>query len=148
MGRICHDLELKTTPNGVSVLSFRLAVERNYQVKGEDKKSDFFNIIAWRSNAEFISRYFGKGRMILIDGELRMRQYVDKNNITRDIAEIITGHVRFTGEPKPQSPQGGAHQSAYSPPATPAPVPAPTLSQGDTRDFVDMAGVSDDDYPF
>ena len=63
MGRICHDLEMKTTPNSVPVLSFRIAVERNYQVKGEDRKADFFNIVAWRNNAEFISRYFSKGRM-------------------------------------------------------------------------------------
>jgi len=166
MGRICHDLELKSTPNGVPVLSFRLAVERNYQVKGEDRKSDFFNIVAWRNNAEFISRYFFKGRMILLDGELQTRQYIDKNNVQRDIVEIIVDHASFTGEPKAQqqggggyqnnyqsyqnspSPgqQGGGYQSGYSQPQQ-APVPAPVLSQGDAQDFVDNAS-SDDDYPF
>jgi single-strand DNA-binding protein len=160
MGRICHDLELKSTPNGIPVLSFRLAVERNYQVKGEDRKSDFFNVVAWRNNAEFISRYFFKGRMILLDGELQTRQYVDKNNVQRDIVEIIVDHASFTGEPKAQQQgsgggyqnnyqsyqnnQQGSYQSGYS---QPVPVAAPALSQGDAQDFVDNAS-SDDDYPF
>ena len=161
MGRICHDLELKTTPNGVPVLSFRLAVERNYQVKGEDRKSDFFNVVAWRNNAEFISRYFFKGRMILIDGELQTRQYVDKNNVTRDIVEIIVDHASFTGEPKPQPAGEGAGQGNYQNYQNynnqnksqggyqqgPAPAPAPALSQGSAQDFVSDAG-ADDDYPF
>jgi single-stranded DNA-binding protein len=86
MGRICHDLELKATPSGVSVMSFRIAVDRSYQVKGEERKADFFNIVAWRNTAEFIAKYFGKGRMIMLDGELQTRQYVDKDNVTRDIA--------------------------------------------------------------
>ena len=163
MGRICHDLELKTTPNGVPVLSFRLAVERNYQVKGEDRKSDFFNVVAWRNNAEFISRYFFKGRMILIDGELQTRQYVDKNNVTRDIVEIIVDHASFTGEPKPQPPSDGAGQGGYQnyqsynqsgqnrqggyQPNQPSSAPAPALSQGNAQDFVE-GGSADDDYPF
>jgi single-strand DNA-binding protein len=162
MGRICHDLELKSTPNGVPVLSFRLAVERNYQVKGEDRKSDFFNVVAWRNNAEFISRYFFKGRMILLDGELQTRQYTDKNNVQRDIVEIIVDHASFTGEPKAQQnpggyqnnyqsynnqnnqQSGGGYQSGYS---QPVPVAAPALSQGDAQDFVDNTS-NDDDYPF
>ena len=109
MGRICHDLELKTTPVGVPVLSFRIAVDRNYQVKGEDRKADFFDVVAWRGNAEFISRYFGKSRMILVEGELQKRQYVDKNNVTRDVLEIIVDRASFTGEPKPQT-NGGNPQ--------------------------------------
>ena len=66
MGRIVNDLELRSTPAGASVLSFRIAVDRRFQTKGEDRKSDFFNVVAWRNEAEFISRYFAKGRMILI----------------------------------------------------------------------------------
>jgi len=177
MGRICHDLELKTTPNGVPVLSFRIAVERNYQVKGEDRKSDFFNVVAWRNNAEFISRYFFKGRMILLDGELQTRQYVDKNNLTRDIVEIIVDNASFTGEPKSQqgsgsgyqnyqnnqgyqsnqsnqgayqsSGQGGYQQGGYqSGSVAQHPAePEPVLSQGSAQDFVDNAS-TDDDYPF
>ena len=79
MGRIVNDLELRSTPAGASVLSFRIAVDRRFQTKGEDRKSDFFNVVAWRNEAEFISRYFAKGRMILIEGELQNRSYQDKN---------------------------------------------------------------------
>ena len=98
MGRICHDLELKQTPTGVSVLSFRIAVDRNYQVKGEERKADFFDVVAWRSTAEFVAKYFGKGRMVMINGELQARQYVDKNNITQKIVEVVADTVHFTGE--------------------------------------------------
>ena len=79
MGRIVNELELKTTPSGATVCSFRIAVDRNYQKKGEERKSDFFNVVAWRATAEFINRFFGKGRMIMIEGEMQTRQYTDKN---------------------------------------------------------------------
>jgi single-strand DNA-binding protein len=111
MGRICHDLELKTTPNGVSVLSFRIAVDRNYQVKGEERKADFFNVVTWRSTAEFVNRYFGKGRMIMIDGELQTRQYVDKNGVTQNIVEIVADTIHFTGERPNQNNNNGGQMS-------------------------------------
>lgn len=85
MGRIAHNLELKTTPSGLSVLSFRIAVERAYQEQGEERKTDFFNIVAWRSTAEFIAKYFSKGRMIFVEGELQTRQYVDKKGSTQNV---------------------------------------------------------------
>lgn len=66
MGRIASDLELKVTPSGVNVCSFRIAVERRYQAKGEERKADFFNVVAWRNNAEFVCKWFAKGRMIHI----------------------------------------------------------------------------------
>ncbi|MCL2035877.1 MAG: single-stranded DNA-binding protein [Oscillospiraceae bacterium] len=106
MGRICNDLELKNTPNGVPVLSFRIAVDRKYQVKGEERKADFFNVVTWRGQAEFVSKYFSKGRMVMIDGELQTRQYVDKNNITQNVVEIVADSVYFTGERPPQQQQG------------------------------------------
>lgn len=105
MGRICHDLELKTTTSGFPVLSFRIAVDRNYQVKGEERKADFFSVVTWRSTAEFVSKYFHKGRMIMVDGELQTRQYVDKNGVTQNITEIVANSIHFTGD-KPQN-QGG-----------------------------------------
>jgi single-strand DNA-binding protein len=164
MGRICHDLEVKTTPNGVSVLSFRIAVERSYQVKGEDRKTDFFNVVAWRNNADFISRYFFKGRMILIDGELQTRQYVDKNNVSRDIVEIIVDSANFTGEPKPQQGNKNAHQSNQhqnnnqnNSSTAPSPVPQDqsmqqTFSAGGNFDSSFPEDIpsetTDDDYPF
>ena len=88
MGRIVNDPELKTTPNGVSTCSFRIAVDRRFQQKGEEKKSDFFNVTAWRQQAEFVRNYFAKGRMILVEGELQTRAYTDKNG--KQIIEKLT----------------------------------------------------------
>ena len=99
MGRITQDLELKQTPNGTSVLAFTVAVERNYS-KGEDKQSDFINCVAWKEKAEFISKYFGKGRMIAIEGNLRTRAYDDKNGVKHYVTEVYVDNVSFTGEKK------------------------------------------------
>ncbi len=146
MGRICNDLELKTIQSGISVLSFRLAVDRSYQAKGEERKSDFFNIVAWRSTAEFISKYFSKGRMILVEGELQTRQYVDKNGNNQNIVELVVSNAHFTGEPKATS------YGSYAPPPPPSAPPAagsgsaPAVSSGSAEDFVETS--SDDDYPF
>ncbi|MCL1789213.1 MAG: single-stranded DNA-binding protein [Oscillospiraceae bacterium] len=164
MGRICHDLELKTTPTGVSVLSFRIAVDRNYQVKGEERKADFFNVVAWRSTAEFISKYFGKGRMIMVDGELQTRQYVDKNNITQNIVEIVADTIHFTGEKPPQQSSynaggnyaaAGNYNSGYQNqnqnvhPAETANIAPAAIESGTHNDFAGItSGGDDDDYPF
>ena len=98
MGRICNDLELKTTPSGVSVLSFSVAVDRRYQTDKENKITDFFNVVAWRTEAEFIARFFAKGRMILLEGELQNRKYTDKAGAEHQITEIIVDRATFTGE--------------------------------------------------
>lgn len=149
MGRICNDLELKTIPSGASVLSFRLAVDRAYQIKGEERKADFFNIVAWRNTAEFISRYFSKGRMILVEGELQTRQYVDKNGSTQNVVELVASNAHFTGEKAVNSGSNSGYGGYNNPPAqtNAAPAqPAPAISSGSTSDFVDTG--SDDDYPF
>ncbi len=145
MGRICNDLELKTTTNGNSVLSFRLAVDRSYQVKGEERKADFFNVVAWRNTAEFISRYFSKGRMILVEGELQTRQYVDKNGSTQNVVELVVSNVSFTGEPK-QPTYGGYNTNSSAPVQAPS-SPAQTTAPVNNSDFTETEG-SDDGYPF
>ena len=99
MGHITQDLELKQTPNGVSVLSFTVAVDRNY-TKGEEKQSDFISCVAWKERAEFISKYFGKGRMIAIEGQLRTRTYEDKNGVKHYVTEVYVDQASFTGESK------------------------------------------------
>ena len=98
MGRIVADPEMKTTPNGTNVCTFRIAVDRRYQKQGEDKQTDFFNIAAWRQTGEFVQRYFGKGRMILVEGELTTRQYTDKNGNPATWYEVIVDAAHFTGE--------------------------------------------------
>lgn len=121
MGRITKDLELKTTPSGVAVLSFSLAVERNYAAKGEERQTDFINCVAWRNTAEFISRFFSKGAMILVEGELQTRSYQDKEGNNRTVTEVIVSSSSFTGEKKQTAQATNAPQA----PAAPAPVQAP-----------------------
>ena len=146
MGRICNDLELRQTPSGVSVLTFRIAVDRSYQAKGEERKSDFFNIVAWRNTAEFISKYFSKGRMIMVDGELQTRQYQEKNGSTQTVVELIVDNAHFTGEPKSANTGYGAYPAPPPYPAAAANA-APAVSAGNASDFVTTED-SDDDYPF
>lgn len=120
MGRITKDLELKTTPSGVAVLSFSLAVERSYAAKGEERQTDFINCVAWRNTAEFISRFFSKGAMILVEGELQTRSYQDKDGNNRTVTEVIVSSSSFTGEKKPAQ-----ATNATQAPTAPAPVQAP-----------------------
>ena len=96
MGRLTADLELRTTQNGISVCSFSVAVERNYETYGQ-RATDFINCVAWRQTAEFISRYFHKGSMIAINGSIQQRQYTDKNGNKRNAFEILVDNANFCG---------------------------------------------------
>ena len=147
MGRIVNDIEFKTTPTGVNVAQFRIAVDRRFQQKGEEKKSDFFNIVVWRQQADFVNRYFSKGRMIMIEGELNTRQYTDKNGNPSTWYEIVADRVSFTGEKA----QGGSYGDSYGAPAPSVPpqyaaAPATAPAAAPASDF--SAAESDDDYPF
>lgn len=148
MGRIVNDPELRTTPQGVSVCSFRIAVDRRFQTKGEERKSDFFNVVAWRQQGEFVARYFGKGRMILIEGELNTRQYTDKNGNPATWYEIVADRASFTGEAKQQN--SGAYSGESYPAPAPSAPPAQSYQAPQTSapaaDFSSAA--TDDDYPF
>ena len=97
MGRLTATPELKTTSTGTTVTSFSLAVDRNYQPKGEEKKVDFIDVVAWRNTAEFICKYFQKGSMIAIQGEIQTRTYKDKDENNRKVTEILASNVSFCG---------------------------------------------------
>lgn len=103
MGRIVADPELKTSQNGVPYVRFRIAVNRRFHNKNEENKVDFFNATAWRSTAEFICKYFGKGSMIMIDGEMQTQQYEDRNGKQAAWYEVAVDRVCFTGEPKKET---------------------------------------------
>ncbi|MBR1862643.1 MAG: single-stranded DNA-binding protein [Ruminococcus sp.] len=107
MGRITQDLEVRQTPNGQSVVTFNIAVDRNFKNQNGEYDTDFITCVAWRQQAEFIGRYFGKGRMIAIEGNLRTRTYDDKNGTKHYVTEVYVDSVSFTGEPK----QGGGNYS-------------------------------------
>lgn len=154
MGRIVNDLELKTTPSGVSVCKFRIAVDRNFQKKGEERKSDFFNVTAWRGTAEFITRFFSKGRMILIEGELQTSQYTDKNGNPATWYDIMLDNAYFTGE-KAGGGNGGNYMSYGSAPDYGnAPAEHNSYSNpsnsgnSQSSPSVDFSDADKDDYPF
>lgn len=92
MGRLTKDPELRTTGGGTPVCSFTLAVDRDY---GEDKQTDFIPVVAWKKTAEFVSKYFSKGRMACVTGRLQLRDYEDKDGIKRRVAEIVANSVYF-----------------------------------------------------
>lgn len=98
MGRLTANPELKTTPNGVSVTKFCVAVDRNYTKQGEEKQADFINVVAWRQAAEFVSKYFRKGSMIAVQGSIQTRNYEDSKGNKRTVVEIVAENVSFCGD--------------------------------------------------
>lgn len=149
MGRITHDLELKNTPNGISVLAFNLAVDRGYAKQGEERQADFINCVAYKHRAVFINNYFTKGRMIAIEGHLHTRNYDDKNGIKRYVTEVIVDNVSFTGEPKKDSNRGTESNPSKE-------VNQSTNDNDSSKEHIDSIGdindfevvISDDGVPF
>lgn len=101
-GRLCNDPELRQTPSGVSVCSFRIAVDRTYQPKGQEKQTDFINIVTWRSTAEFVSRYFRKGQLVAVQGSIQTGQYTDRDGNKRATFDVVADNV-FFAEKKAES---------------------------------------------
>lgn len=99
MGRICANPELRQTQSGIPVCSFRIATERDFLNAGE-RQTDFLDVVAWRNTAEFISRYFTKGRMVVVDGHLQSRNWTDRDGNKRTSIEIMADNVYF-GDSKP-----------------------------------------------
>ena len=111
MGRITHDLELKHTNSNVPVISFSIAVDRDFADKASGtKQTDFIDVVAWRHTAEFVSKYFGKGRMITVSGRLQIKEYTDKNNVNRRDAEILADNVYFADSKRDGAAQTGPAQ--------------------------------------
>ena len=151
MGRLVADPELRTTPQGTNVCSFRIACDRNFARQGEQRQADFIDIVAWRQQAEFVCKYFQKGSLIAIEGSLQTRQYQDKNGNNRTAIEIVANNVNFAAPKSANAaPMGDAGYGA--PMAAPAPrpaaqaAPAPSYSAGSNDDF---ALIEDEgDLPF
>lgn len=148
MGRLTADPELKTTASGISVTSFSIAVDRSYVKNGEERKADFINIVCWRQTAEFVCRYFSKGSLIALEGQLQTRTFQAKDGTNRHITEVVADNVSFTGERRDNSVSYGGNQSYPNTQSYGAPVQqAPTSYQsGSNSDFQDLP--LDDDLPF
>ena len=132
-GRLTADPELKTTPTGVPVTSFSIAVNRNYR-SGEEQQTDFINIVAWRQRAEFICKYFTKGSLIGIEGSFQTRKYTDKNGNNRTAFEVVVNNAQFV-ESKRDNSNVVANEPA-------------SFSNADVNDFADLGTADDDDLPF
>lgn len=159
MGRLTSDPELRQTPNGISTCRFTVAVDGGTNQTTNERRSDFITVNAWRQQAEFICKYFSKGRLILVEGSLRTGSYTDRNHsdVTHYTCEVTAENVSF-GETKSSSQGGGNYapqqfaQPQYSQPvpAQAAPAPqqeaAPAVSFGDFNDFEGIIG--DGDLPF
>ena len=142
LGRIATDLELKTTTSGVSVTSFRIAVERSYVKAGEERQADFIDIVAWRNSAEFVCRNFSKGSMIAVEGQLQTRQYQSKDGTNRTVVEVVADNVSFTGERRNDTNEGN-----YTPEPEVAVPPKFSPYKATQQEFVEVVDL-DSDLPF
>lgn len=147
MGRLVADPELRTTPNGISVTTFRIAVDRSFAKAGEQRQADFIDIVAWRQTAEFVTRYFQKGSMIAVQGSIQTRNYEDKNGNKRTAFEVVADNVSFCGS-KSETGTSGGNAGGYAPNYNnnQQAAPKPSFSTGDSNDFEELQ--DDDDLPF
>lgn len=141
-GRLTADVELKTTPSGVSVCTFSLAVDSKYQKQGEERKASFIDCVAWRNTAEFISKYFKKGSMIGIEGEIQTRTYTDKEGKNRKVTEIIVNNASFCGS---KSESGESNINSQQNGSDPLAQISSNLSQ---TEFNEVESYEQDDLPF
>jgi single stranded DNA-binding protein (ssb) len=116
IGRLTRDPELRATPDGVSVVRFRLAVDRVARA-GEERQTDFFDIVAFRQLADTVANYTTKGRLVLVEGKLQTRSYNDREGNRRTVYEIVADTVRFLERPRESEPEVGADMPAAT--ATP-----------------------------
>ena len=103
MGRFTHDPELRRTGSGTAVTSFSLACDRDFKSQSGDKETDFIEVVAWKNTAEFVSKYFSKGRMALVDGRLQIRDWTDKAGNKRTTAEVVAENVYFADSKRSES---------------------------------------------
>ena len=151
VGRLTRDPELRATPDGVSVVRFTLAVDRGMRA-GEERQTDFFDIVAFRQLADNVANYVTKGRLVLVEGRLQTRSYTDREGNRRKAYEVVADTVRFLERPREGEPEAGVDMPA-SAAAAPAPPPpsrtvqrpaaaAPPAPQPDPMD--ELAGDFDD----
>jgi len=148
MGRLTADPELRQTANNISTCRFSVAVDRNYAPKGEEKQTDFINVVAWRQTAEFVSKYFSKGSMIVVEGSLRTGSYTDKRypDVKHYTVDVWADQVYF-GESKRSSDSSAA---SFQPPRHDAPAVQSeenaSFAIGNLNEFEEILG--DGQLPF
>ena len=141
MGRLTRDPELRRTGSGTPVTSFSLAVDRDFKSQSGEKETDFIDVVAWRSTAEFVSKYFTKGRMAVVEGRLQIRDWTDRDGGKRRSAEVVADNVYF-GDSKRDSAGDYGAPPAYGAPAS---YGAPAAGRGAPAGGDQFAELSDDD---
>ncbi|MBC7765785.1 MAG: single-stranded DNA-binding protein [Hyphomonadaceae bacterium] len=141
MGRLTKDVELKYSQSGVAVCNFSIAVDRKFQKQGEQRQADFINCVAWRQQAEFLSKYFGKGRMIAVIGSIQTRTWEGTDGKKNYVTEVVVDEINFTGERSSDQNSGSFDKSFEHAPNDFAP---PSNSPMNAFTPVD----SDDELPF
>lgn len=131
MGRLTRDPELRRTGSGIAVASFTVAVDRDFSGKDSEKETDFIDCVAWRNTGEFVSKYFAKGRMIVVSGRLQIRNWNDKDGNKRRSAEVVADSCYFGDSKKDGDNSGGSYggnsynASGYGAPGYSAPPAYP-----------------------
>ena len=144
MGRLGKDPELRRTQQGTPVASFSLAVDRDFKDKGTGERvTDWIDVVAWRQTGEFVSRYFTKGRMAVVEGRLQMRDWTDREGNKRRSAEVVADNVYF-GDSKKDG-DGGGYSAGYGAPPNQGPSGYPASDYGG---FQEMGEEDDGDLPF
>ncbi len=153
MGRLTRDPELRTTQSGVNVASFTVACDRDFQGRdGNDRQTDFIDCVAWRQTGEFVSKYFSKGRMIVVSGRLQSRKWQDRDGNNRTNWEIQADNVYFGDSKRDNESQGSYGSSSFNAPASggygnyDSNRPAPAAPQIAPNPFEDLE--DDGDLPF
>lgn len=148
MGRLTRDPELRTTQSGIAMCRFSIAVDRGYARQGEERQTDFFDVTAWRQTADFVGKYFSKGRMILIEGSIQNSNYTDQNGVKHYATAIMAERVQFCGDKSGAQGQPDYRPSQASVPqrsVAPAQAPQP-VELGDLGEFEEI--LSDGEVPF
>ncbi len=152
MGRLTRDVEMRQTPNGVSLARFSIAVNRRFAGKDAQQQADFINCVAWRQTGEFIARYFRKGSMIAIVGSIQSRSWEGQDGKRQYATEVSVDEAYFTGSKSESGTQGGGNYQNQGGFNASQSRPAQN-SEPDFGDDFDMGGFSDidgseDDLPF
>ena len=140
MGRLARDPELRRTQTGTPVASFRLAVDRDFKDRSTgERATDWIDVVAWRQTAEFVSRYFTKGRMAIVEGRLQIRDWTDKEGNKRTTAEVVADNVYFGDSKRDGEASGASYGGGYAPAPS---YSAPAYSPAPQSDFAEL---NDDD---
>ena len=148
VGRLTADPELRTTQSGVSVCSFTVAVDRRFSGNGGERQADFISCVAWRQSAEFIAKYFNKGKLIGVEGSIQTRNYEDRQGNKLTAVEVIVDNASFIGS---KAESGGSSSGGFGgydapPPPVPSGAPAVAYQSGRVEDLQEIT--SDVDLPF